>query len=78
MNMTLKVDPVVLPTLTPPLISVSLPVMRYIGPRFRVRLSYPDPKNIILATADGKIGKIMLDKQKIPMQVSQKLTISID
>jgi hypothetical protein len=33
---------------------LSIPVVRYIGPKFRVRLSYPDEKEVTLATADGK------------------------
>lgn len=76
MNFTLKED-VNLPTLSPPVITVDIPkVVKYVGKKFRVKLSYPDEKNIILATADGKIGKIILDNKKIPMQISQKIEIT--
>lgn len=75
MNMTLKKE-IILPAMSPPVLKVNIPkVVRYVGQKFRVRLSYPDEKNIILATADGKIGKIMLDNRKIPMQVSQKIEV---
>ena len=76
MNLTLKED-VTLPVLSPPVIIVDIPkVVKYVGKKFRVKLSYPDEKNIVLATADGKIGKIILDNKKIPMQVSQKIEIT--
>lgn len=76
MNLTLKED-VNLPTLSPPVITVDIPkVVKYVGKKFRVKLSYPDEKNIVLATADGKIGKIILDNKKIPMQISQKIEIT--
>lgn len=87
MNLTLRVDPIPAPiviasslsAMKPPVLKVDIPKpIRYTGPKFRVKLSYPDSQSIILATADGKIGKIMLDKQKIPMQVSQKLSVSVD
>ena len=75
MNLTLKED-VTLPVLSPPVIIVDIPkVVKYVGKKFRVKLSYPDEKNIVLATADGKIGKIILDNKKIPMQVSQKIEV---
>ncbi|NRH20438.1 hypothetical protein HOO68_00120 [Candidatus Gracilibacteria bacterium] len=75
MNMSLKKE-IILPAMSPPVLKVNIPkVVRYVGQKFRVRLSYPDEKNIILATADGKIGKIMLDNRKIPMQVSQKIEV---
>lgn len=75
MNMTLKKE-IILPTMSPPVLKVDIPkVVRYVGQKFRVKLSYPDEKNIVLATADGKIGKIMLDARKIPMQLSQKIEI---
>ena len=85
MNRTLKVPPTnsviassVLPMMKPPVLKVNIPKpIRYIGPKFRVKLSYPNTQNIVLATADGKIGKIMLDKKRIPMQVSQKISIEI-
>lgn len=83
MNLTLKPTPVspvtaVLPLMKPPVLRVNIPKpITYIGPKFRVKLSYPNPENIILATADGKIGKVILDKQKIPLQVSQKVSVSI-
>jgi len=76
MNFTLKED-VNLPTLSPPVITLDIPkVVKYVGKKFRVKLSYPDEKNIVLATADGKIGKIILDNKKIPMQISQKIEIT--
>lgn len=76
MNLTLK-ENVTLPILSPPVITVDIPkVVKYVGKKFRVKLSYPDEKNIVLATADGKIGKIILDNKKIPMQVSQKIEIT--
>ena len=90
MNMTLRV--VAKPTSVVPSVSAAsvsalapvptptsavIPLVRYIWPKFRVRLSYPDTQNIILATADGKIGKLMLNKQNIPMRISQKIQIGI-
>ncbi len=81
MNRTLKVTTptTALPMMKPPVLKVSIPkVIKYIGQRFRVRLSYPDTQSIVLATADGKIGKITLDKKKIPMQTSQKLLVNTD
>jgi hypothetical protein len=87
MNLTLRIDPIptpivpgpTLPVMRPPILKVDIPKpIRYTGPKFRVKLSYPNSQSIVLATADGKIGKIMLDKKIIPIQVSQKLFISID
>ena len=73
--MSLKKE-IILPAMSPPVLKVNIPkAVRYVGQKFRVKLSYPDEKNIILATADGKIGKIMLDNRKIPMQVSQKIEV---
>lgn len=85
MNRTLRVVPVsptsssiTLPMLKPPVLKVNIQKpIRYTGPKFRVKLSYPSTEDIILATADGKIGKIMLDKKRIPMQVSQKISIGV-
>lgn len=38
-----------------PVISrMTIPLIRYIGPKFRVKLSYPDTTSAVLATADGK------------------------
>ena len=54
-----------------------VPAVRYIWPKFRVRLSYPDSTSLVLATADGKIGKLTLDQAKVPMQVSQKVQVWI-
>ncbi len=83
MNRTLKASSIssviasnVLPMMRPPVLKVDIPKpIRYIGQRFRVKLSYPDPENIMLATADGKIGNLLLDRRKIPMQVSQKVQV---
>ena len=85
MNRTLKTGSInptvtntVLPMMRPPVLKVNIPIpIRYIWPKFRVKLSYPDTENIILATADGKIGNMILDKKKIPMQVSQKISIGV-
>ncbi|MBC7498551.1 N-acetylmuramoyl-L-alanine amidase [Candidatus Gracilibacteria bacterium] len=76
MNMVLRV---VTPIAIYPSIVIppSITAVKYIGPKFRVKLSYPDPTSIVLATADGKTGKLSLDTQKIPMQVSQKVQVGI-
>lgn len=74
MNRTLRVDPVVVPVSALP---ITIPAVRYAGPKFRVKLSYPDSKNIVLATADGMPGKLFLDKKKIVMSASQKVEINI-
>jgi hypothetical protein len=74
MNRTLRIDPVVTPVASLP---ITIPPVRYAGPKFRVKLSYPDSQNIVLATADGMPGKLFLDKKKIVMSASQKIEISI-
>lgn len=73
MNMTLE-QPVISPVKIPS-VSISVPVVRYIGPKFRVKLSYPSEKEITLATADGKTGQLFVDKRKIVMKVSQKVQV---
>lgn len=76
MNKSLKTTSVILPSMAPPILAITpLAVVRYIGPKFRVKLSYPDDKQIVLATADGKVGSIVLDKRRIPVQASQKVEI---
>lgn len=87
MNMTLKPVPIDTSTNTaiintttlnitnPPSPIISIPTVRYIGPKFRIRLSYPDEKEVTLATADGKSGRLTIDKRKIPMKVSQKIQV---
>ena len=89
MNMTLKPVPIDTSTNTaiintttlnitnPPSPIISIPTVRYIGPKFRIRLSYPDEKEVTLATADGKSGRLTIDKRKIPMKVSQKIQVWI-
>ena len=83
MNRTLKVSSissaiasVVLPMMRPPVLKVDIPKpIRYIGQRFRVKLSYPDTQNIVLATADGRIGNLLLDKHKISMKKKIKIQV---
>lgn len=74
MNRTLRVTQVIPPKISLP---VTIKPVRYAGPKFRVKLSYPDSKNIVLATADGMPGKLFLDKKKIVMSASQKVEINI-
>lgn len=54
-----------------------VPAVRYIWPKFRVRLSYPDQANLTLSTADAKVGILILDKQKIPLKFSEKVQVWI-
>ena len=54
-----------------------IPAVRYIWPKFRVRLSYPDQANLTLSTADAKVGILILDKQKIPLKFSEKVQVWI-
>ncbi len=56
---------------------ISIPTVRYIGPKFRVKLSYLDPQSAILSTVDGKIGKLTMDGKKILSSLSQKYEIGI-
>ncbi len=74
MNRTLKVTQVIPPKVSLP---INIKPVRYAGPKFRVKLSYPDPQNIILATADGMPGKLFLDNKKIVMSASQKIEVSV-
>lgn len=78
MNMELKQVPIdIVPQEKSSSPVLSLPMVRYIGPKFRVRLSYPDETEVTLATADGKSGRLTIDKRKIPMKVSQKIQVWI-
>jgi hypothetical protein len=74
MNLTLKKE--VIPPKTPTIISSIIPNTRYIGPKFRVRLSYPDAQNIVLATADWLSWKFFIWKKRFVMPVSQKIKIT--
>ena len=57
--------------------TVIIPAVRYIWPKFRVRLSYPNQSSVTLSTADTKIGKLTLDNQKLPLKFSEKVQVWI-
>ena len=71
------VSPLVAATQISLVTPILTPVVRYVWPKFRVRLSYPDATSVVLSTADGKIGKLTFDTQRIPMRVSQKVQVGI-
>lgn len=75
MNLTLKKE-TVLPK-TPDPITLIIPKTRYIGPKFRVKLSYPDTQNITIASADGFPPKLIIGKTAVPVAVSQKIQIAV-
>ncbi|MBC7503973.1 N-acetylmuramoyl-L-alanine amidase [Candidatus Gracilibacteria bacterium] len=55
--------------------NVNIAIVRYIGPKFRVRLSYPNIENITLSAADTGIGKLILDNKKIPLKSLEKIQV---
>ncbi len=51
--------------------------VRYIWPKFRVKLSYPNDASIILSSQDGKNPVIKVDSKKIPQILNQKVNVWI-
>ena len=75
LNRELKTVVTEIPSTSPTIAPIKS--VRYIGQKFRVKLSYPDATNIVLATADGFAGKLFIDKKKTVLPVSQKIKISV-
>jgi hypothetical protein len=48
---------------SPPTVVKSVPITRYIGQKFRVKLSYPDLESIVLSPYSGT-GYFFIDKKK--------------
>ena len=57
--------------------AVNIATVRYIWPKFRVKLSYPNQENVTLSAADTKVGKLTLDNKKIPLKSSEKVQVWI-
>lgn len=73
MNVSLKPIQSVVSVASIPLIKP----IRYIWPKFRVKLSYPDDQSIMLSSQDGKNPVIKIDGKKIPQILNQKVTVWI-
>lgn len=52
-----------------------LPKTRYIGQRFRVKLSYPDAINITFSTGDGGTGKLLIDGKSVAIGSKEKAKV---